>query len=54
MRLGAGKYKLVTLAHQELNIYKVFWDVQARSGYQTGCANKQWKVWDGHLHHMCT
>ena len=40
----AGKYKLVTFAHKELNLYKVFWEVQARGGYQAVCRTKQWKV----------
>lgn len=43
---NAGKYKLVTFAHKELNLYKVFWEVQARGGYQAVCATKQWKVRD--------
>ena len=41
---GAGKYKLVTFAHRELNLHKVFWEVQARGGYQAVCATKQWKA----------
>ena len=41
---GAGKYKLVTFAHRELNLHKVFWEVQSRGGYQAVCATKQWKV----------
>lgn len=39
-----GKYKLVTFAHRELNLHKVFWEVQSRGGYQAVCATKQWKV----------
>ena len=34
----------MTFAHRELNLHKVFWEVQSRGGYQAVCATKQWKV----------
>lgn len=34
----------MTFAHKELDLYKVFWEVQERGGYQAVCGTKQWKV----------
>lgn len=39
-----GKFKVPTFAHQELDLYAVFWDVLKRGGSDHVTTNKQWKV----------
>ena len=43
-RRAKGKYKVPTFAHQELDLHKVFWEVQDRGGYDHVTAHKLWKV----------
>jgi hypothetical protein len=39
-----GKFKVPIFAHQELDLYRVFWSVMDKGGYEIVSANKQWKV----------
>ena len=39
-----GKFKVPVFAHQELDLYKVFWSVMEKGGYDVVSSNKQWKV----------
>ena len=39
-----GKFKVPVFAHQELDLFAVFWSVQDRGGYEIVSANKQWKA----------
>lgn len=39
-----GKFKVPIFAHQELDLYRVFWSVMDKGGYEVVSANKQWKV----------
>ena len=43
-RLNRGKFKVPTFAHRELDLYRVFWEVQARGGSDVVTAEKLWKV----------
>lgn len=43
-RRAKGKYKVPTFAHQELDLHKVFWEVQDKGGYDQVTALKLWKV----------
>ena len=43
-RQGQEKYKVPIFAHQELDLHRVFWEVQDRGGYEQVTALKQWKV----------
>ena len=43
-RRAKGKYKVPVFAHQELDLHKVFWEVQDRGGYDHVTAHKLWKV----------
>ncbi len=43
-RRAKGKYKVPIFAHQELDLHKVFWEVQDRGGYDYVTAHKLWKV----------
>ncbi|KAK9833054.1 hypothetical protein WJX74_005940 [Apatococcus lobatus] len=42
-RRAKGKYKVPVFAHQELDLHKVFWEVQDRGGYDHVTAHKLWK-----------
>ncbi|KAK9851880.1 hypothetical protein WJX84_003835 [Apatococcus fuscideae] len=42
-RRAKGKYKVPIFAHQELDLHKVFWEVQDRGGYDHVTAHKLWK-----------
>ena len=39
-----GKFKVPVFAHQELDLFKVFWSVMEKGGYDVVSSNKQWKV----------
>jgi hypothetical protein len=39
-----GKFKVPVFAHRELDLYKVFWSVMDKGGYEVVSSNKQWKV----------
>ncbi len=39
-----GKFKVPVFAHSELDLFKVFWSVMEKGGYEIVSANKQWKV----------
>ena len=43
-RRAKGKYKVPTFAHQELDLHKVFWEVQDKGGYDQVTNFKLWKV----------
>lgn len=43
-RRAKGKYKVPTFAHQELDLHKVFWEVQDKGGYDQVTNAKLWKV----------
>ena len=43
-RRAKGKYKVPTFAHQELDLHKVFWEVQDKGGYDQVTNLKLWKV----------
>jgi len=43
-RLRRGKFKIPIFAHRELDLYRVFWEVQARGGSDLVTAEKLWKV----------
>lgn len=43
-RRAKGKYKVPVFAHQELDLHKVFWEVQDRGGYDHVTAHKLWKA----------
>lgn len=43
-RLNRGKFKVPIFAHQELDLHRVFWEVQARGGSDMVTAEKMWKV----------
>ncbi|CAL8466956.1 g6492 [Coccomyxa elongata] len=38
-----GKFKVPIFAHQELDLYRVFWSVMDKGGYEIVSANKHWK-----------
>lgn len=40
----AGKFKPIIFARLELDLHRVFWEVQNRGGYDAVCRGKQWKV----------
>ncbi len=40
----AGKFKPIIFARLELDLHRVFWEVQNRGGYNAVCRGKQWKV----------
>lgn len=52
-RRAKGKYKVPTFAHQELDLHKVFWEVQDKGGYDQVTTLKLWKVAHYHIH-CCT
>ncbi len=39
-----GRFKVPIFAHRELDLFRVFWSVQDKGGYEIVSANKQWKV----------
>jgi ARID/BRIGHT DNA binding domain len=39
-----GKFKVPIFAHVELDLHKVWWEVQARGGYESVTKDKLWKV----------
>lgn len=41
---SAGKFKPIIFARLELDLHRVFWEVQNRGGYDAVCRGKQWKV----------
>ena len=43
-RATKGKFKVPIFAHQELDLHKVFWEVQNRGGSQLVTDQKMWKV----------
>lgn len=43
-RRAKGRYKVPTFAHQELDLHKVFWEVQDKGGYDQVTNLKLWKV----------
>ena len=43
-RLNRGKFKIPTFAHKELDLFRVFWEVQGRGGSDVITSNKLWKV----------
>ena len=43
-RVNRGKFKIPTFAHKELDLHRVFWEVQARGGSDMVTAEKMWKV----------
>ena len=43
-RINRGKFKVPIFAHQELDLHRVFWEVQARGGSDLVTAEKMWKV----------
>lgn len=43
-RLNRGKFKIPTFAHKELDLFRVFWEVQGRGGSDIITSNKLWKV----------
>ncbi len=45
-----GKFKVPIFAHQELDLYRVFWSVMDKGGYEIVSANKHWKVLRSLLH----
>ena len=48
-RINRGKFKVPIFAHQELDLHRVFWEVQARGGSDLVTAEKMWKVGSPHL-----
>ena len=40
----AGKFKPIIFARMELDLHRVFWEVQNRGGYNAVCRAKLWKV----------
>ena len=49
-RRAKGKYKVPTFAHQELDLHKVFWEVQDKGGYDQVTNLKLWKVAHCYIH----
>lgn len=43
-RRAKGRYKVPTFAHKELDLHKVFWQVQDKGGYDQVTNLKLWKV----------
>ena len=43
-RVNRGRFKIPIFAHQELDLHRVFWEVQARGGSDMVTAEKMWKV----------
>lgn len=39
-----GKFKVPVFAHVELDLHKIFFEVQSRGGYDVVTNDKQWKV----------
>jgi len=39
-----GKFKVPVFAHSELDLFKVFWSVMEKGGYDIVSTKKQWKV----------